>query len=367
LRQIIFRAPHDKHIARTCRAQSLDDVCAEKTCTSRHANTFPVKRGVNHTAAMWILNAHSRTHLAFTLDDTLYARSPVTLQKPVGYTTISVSTFNDISRSCNTNGFSNPISIRADALCLVTPEQLRLLLSGVAEGNVTPQAAFASLQHLPFDDLDFARLDRQRASRTGIPEVVFAQGKTPEQVAEILQRLAGERPAFATRASYNHFAAVVSRIPHAMYHEIARIVEVPGTDAAREPIKTGIIIVIAAGTSDLPVAEEAAVSATLLGSPVERLYDVGVAGLHRLFAASDRLAAASVRIVVAGMEGALPSVVAGLVGGPVIAVPTSVGYGAIFGGIAALLGMLNSCAPGIATVNIDNGFGAAAFAHTVNR
>jgi NCAIR mutase (PurE)-related protein len=294
-------------------------------------------------------------------------RSSVTLQKPAGYTTISVSKFNDVSRSYNTNGFSNPLSFRADTLRIVTPEQLRLLLSGVAKGSVTPESAFASLQQLPFDDLDFAQLDRQRVARTGIPEVVFAQGKTPEQVAEILLRLAGERPAFATRASHTHFAATVGKVPHARYHEIARIIEVPGTDAARVTLKTGTILVIAAGTSDLPVAEEAAVSATLLGSPVERLYDVGVAGIHRLFAASDRLAAASVRIVVAGMEGALPSVVAGLVGGPVIAVPTSVGYGASFGGIAALLGMLNSCAPGIATVNIDNGFGAAAFAHTVNR
>lgn len=230
-----------------------------------------------------------------------------------------------------------------------------------------PDAAFASLQQFSLDDLDYARLDHQRAARTGIPEVVFAQGKTPVQVAEILQRLAGERSTFATRASPEHFAAVANLTPRAVYHEIARIVELPGTNAARELTKSGIILVIAAGTSDLPVAEEAAVSAMLLGSPVERLYDVGVAGLHRLLAASDRLATASVRIVVAGMEGALPSVVAGLVGGPVIAVPTSVGYGANFGGIAALLGMLNSCAPGIATVNIDNGFGAAAFAHTVNR
>lgn len=249
----------------------------------------------------------------------------------------------------------------------MTPEQLQSLLDNVAKGIVTPDAAFASLRQFSGDDLDFARLDYHRASRTGIPEVVFAQSKTPVQVAEILQRLAGKRTAFATRAAPEHFAAVVKLAPHAVYHEIARIIELPGTDTAREPTKNGTILVIAAGTSDLPVAEEAAVSAMLLGSPVERLYDVGVAGLHRLLAASDQLAAASVRIVVAGMEGALPSVVAGLVGGPVIAVPTSVGYGASFGGIAALLGMLNSCAPGIATVNIDNGFGAAAFAHTVNR
>lgn len=249
----------------------------------------------------------------------------------------------------------------------VNPEQLRLLLDSVAKGDVAPQAAFAQLQRLPVDDLDFARLDYHRALRTGIPEVVFAQSKTPAQVAAILQRLAGARPAFATRASPEHFAAVVGVAPNARYHEIARIIELPGTEAVRQQVKTGIILVVAAGTSDLPVAEEAAVTAGLLGSPVERLYDVGVAGLHRLLAASDQLTAASVRIVVAGMEGALPSVVAGLVGGPVIAVPTSVGYGASFGGIAALLGMLNSCAPGIATVNIDNGFGAAAFAHIVNK
>lgn len=216
-----------------------------------------------------------------------------------------------------------------------------------------------------FVNLGFARVDTDRRRRCGFPEVIFCQGKTPPEVAAIARTILAHDPvALGTRASREHFDAVATEIPTAVYHERARCIVVE-----REPLPraTGRIGVICAGTSDLPVAEEAAVTLETFGHPVERITDVGVAGLHRLLAVRDRLEACRALIVVAGMEGALPSVVAGLVSIPVIAVPTSVGYGASFGGLAALLGMLNSCGSGVTVVNIDNGFGAAYAAATINR
>jgi NCAIR mutase (PurE)-related protein len=204
--------------------------------------------------------------------------------------------------------------------------------------------------------------------RQGHPEVVFCEGKTPEQVLGICEHLEAASGGFlGTRATADTAALLRSRFPGLVWNELARTVHLPAPVGSKPPVTTGTILVVSAGTSDLPVAEEAAVVAEAFGHPVERLVDVGVAGLHRLLAASDRLRQARVIIVVAGMEGALPSVVGGLVGTPVIAVPTSVGYGASFGGLAALLAMLNSCASGVTVVNIDNGFGAAAAASRICR
>jgi pyridinium-3,5-biscarboxylic acid mononucleotide synthase len=245
----------------------------------------------------------------------------------------------------------------------VTAEQLEALLAEVAAGRLAPAAALERLRHLPFEDLPFARIDHHRALRQGVPEVVFCEGKTVDQVLAICERLAAATGSFlGTRASDEVAARLQARFSTMVWHPLARIVHLAG---ARPPVRPGTILVISAGTSDLPVAEEAAVVADALGHPVERLIDVGVAGLHRLMAATDQIHRARVVIVVAGMEGALPSVVGGLVGVPVIAVPTSVGYGASFGGLAALLGMLNSCAAGVTVVNIDNGFGAAAAASRI--
>ncbi len=213
-------------------------------------------------------------------------------------------------------------------------------------------------------DLSFAQVDTHRALRKGFPEVIFGQGKTPEQVVRIAQTLfAQEKRVLITRVGADHAAAVKREIPGALYHEQARCITLRQGPASRHP---GTIAVLAAGTSDLPVAEEAAVTADIMGNTVERIYDVGVAGLHRLLRRLDDLLKAHVLIVVAGMEGALPSVVAGLVRRPLIAVPTSIGYGANFGGIAALLGMLNSCGSGVTVVNIDNGFGAGYAAAQIN-
>ena len=214
---------------------------------------------------------------------------------------------------------------------------------------------------------DFARLDYGRQARNGLPEVVYAESKTPEQVAAILEALyARVGTALATRASAAHVAAVQARLPQAVYHELARLITVG--PRLREPqADDPYVAVVCAGTSDLPVAEEAALTLEWAGWPVRRVTDVGVAGIHRLFAVEDVLRDAAVCIVVAGMEGALPSVVGGRIGTPIIAVPTSVGYGANFGGLSALLGMLTACAPGITVVNIDNGFGAAAAAHRILR
>ena len=243
-------------------------------------------------------------------------------------------------------------------------EALRELLHGVRRGDVSMDAALATLRQLPFDDLGFARLDTHRALRKGFPEVVLCSGKQTEHVVAIVARLAqGIGPVLATRASAEVYAAVREVVPAARYHDLARII---AYEPAPLPKRGGRILVVSAGTADLPVAEEAAVTAEVMGNHVDRLYDVGVAGLHRLLAQLNQVLAASVLIVVAGMEGALPSVVGGLVARPVIAVPTSVGYGASFGGLAALLGMLNSCASGVTVVNIDNGFGAGYAASLMN-
>jgi pyridinium-3,5-biscarboxylic acid mononucleotide synthase len=244
----------------------------------------------------------------------------------------------------------------------VTAEQLEALLAEVAGGRLAPDAALERLRHLPFEDLPFARIDHHRALRQGFPEVVFCEGKTADQVVAICERLERASESFlGTRASEAVASRLQARFPAMVWNPLARTVHLP----AKQPVRPGPILVVSAGTSDLPVAEEAAVVAEAFGHPVERLVDVGVAGLHRLLVATDQLQRARVVIVVAGMEGALPSVVGGLVGVPVVAVPTSVGYGASFGGLAALLAMLNSCAAGVTVVNIDNGFGAAAAASRI--
>lgn len=245
-------------------------------------------------------------------------------------------------------------------------EKLRSLLESVAAGQTSVSSAVEDLRRLPFADLGFARIDHHRALRTGVPEVVLAAGKQPEHLVAIVKELVrGGGNVLCTRVSAEQAEVVTAAVPGARYHALCRLLTV-----LQAPIVTtgqGTVLVVSAGTSDLPVAEEAAVTAELLGSPVERLCDVGVAGLHRILAAQDELRRAAVLIVVAGMEGALPSVVAGLAGRPVIAVPTSTGYGASFGGLAALLGMLSSCAAGVLTVNIDNGFGAGYAAALLNR
>jgi NCAIR mutase (PurE)-related protein len=250
----------------------------------------------------------------------------------------------------------------------VTAERLEGLLADVAAGRIAPEAALERLRHLPFEDLSFARIDHHRALRQGHPEVVFCEGKTVEQVVAICERLETASGSFlGTRATEAVAARLATRFPRLVWNPLARTVHLPAPNQERPPLKTGTILVISAGTSDLPVAEEAAVVAEVFGHPVDRLVDVGVAGLHRLLAASEQMQQARVIIVVAGMEGALPSVVGGMVGVPVIAVPTSIGYGASFGGLAALLAMLNSCAAGVTVVNIDNGFGAAAAASRICR
>ena len=247
-------------------------------------------------------------------------------------------------------------------------EQLEALLADVAAGRLAPDAALARLRHFPYEDLPFARIDHHRALRQGQPEVVFCEGKTADQVVAICERLEAATGGFlGTRVPEVSAAALAARFPRMQWNALARTAYLAPPAETAPPRDTSTILVISAGTSDLPVSEEAAVVAEAFGHDVERLNDVGVAGLHRLLAAGEQLSRARVIIVVAGMEGALPSVVGGLVAVPVIAVPTSVGYGAAFGGLAALLGMLNSCAAGITVVNIDNGFGAAAAASRICR
>jgi NCAIR mutase (PurE)-related protein len=248
----------------------------------------------------------------------------------------------------------------------VRAEQLEALLSEVAAGRLSPPAALERLRNFPYENLEFARIDHHRALRQGQPEVVFCEGKSVEQVVAICERLAAMTGSFlGTRCTEQQAAALLERFPRATWNRLARTVHRASPTPPEPRSDTGTILVVSAGTSDLPVAEEAAVVAEVFGHRVERLADVGVAGLHRLLDSGDRLREARVVIVVAGMEGALPSVVGGLVAVPVIAVPTSVGYGAAFGGLAALLGMLNSCAAGVTVVNIDNGFGAAAAASRI--
>jgi NCAIR mutase (PurE)-related protein len=246
--------------------------------------------------------------------------------------------------------------------------QLRALLDEVRSGALTPEAAqdqlLQFLRHSPFEDIGFARIDHHRNVRQGFPEVIFGQGKTPAQIAAIAERIVAARQnLLVTRTTADAYEVLRQALPAATFHPEARAITLRCADL---PLGRGAILVVAAGTADLPVAEEAVVAAEIMGNKVERLYDVGVAGLHRLLAEHARLTAAHVVIVVAGMEGALPSVVGGLVESPVIAVPTSVGYGASFGGLTPLLAMLNSCAIGISVVNIDNGFGAAAIASAIN-
>jgi NCAIR mutase (PurE)-related protein len=244
-------------------------------------------------------------------------------------------------------------------------ESIRRLFEQVRAGKLAPDEAVQRLRHLPFEDLGFAKIDHHRALRAGMPEVIFGQGKTPAQLALIFSRLARhEGNILATRASAEQFAAVKKKTRRAEYRQLAQAIVL---QRDKEKYGKGIIAVVSAGTSDIPVAEEAVVTAEIMGNDVEHLYDVGVAGIHRLLANRGTLTRARVVIVCAGMEGALPSVVGGLVGVPVIAVPTSVGYGAAFKGVAALLGMMNSCASNVSVVNIDNGFGAGYVASLINR
>lgn len=245
-------------------------------------------------------------------------------------------------------------------------EQLGQLLHAVAEGNVSPEAAAEQLNKLTLKDTDlgFAVADGARAFRTGRGEVIFAQGKTPEQAAQIAGTLYEKNGAvMATRASEEHFRAVRSLLPDAEYHAAARIITA-GRETAPKP---GTVAVVTAGTSDIPAAEEACVTLEFQGHTAERIYDVGVSGIHRLFNKLERIRCADVILVAAGMEGALASVLGGLTGQPILAIPTSVGYGASFGGLTALLAMLNSCANGIGVVNIDNGYGAACLADKILR
>jgi len=258
----------------------------------------------------------------------------------------------------------DPAAASCQSCCVITTDARRLLTRFQA-GEVSADDVLRAFQAEPFADLGFANLDTHRALRKGFPEVVFGSGKTPAQVAKIATKLlASEERLLITRITADHFKVVRRKFKRAVHHETARCITIERRPRVKRP---GTIAVLSAGTSDLPVAEEAAVTAEVMGNSVERIYDVGVAGLHRLLARLEAFQKANVLIVVAGMEGALPSAVAGLVDKPVIAVPTSVGYGASFDGLAALLGMLNSCGSGVTVVNIDNGFGAAYAAHQILR
>ena len=245
-------------------------------------------------------------------------------------------------------------------------DRLSALLTGVQAGEVAVADALETLRSLPYDSVGgFAELDTHRAVRTGLPEVVYCPGKSEEQVAQIMLRLSAHSDrVLATRATPEQFAAVQTLLPQAVYHSLPRLITVGTPPAPAHPER--YVAVLTAGTADTPVGEEAALTLEWQGSRVERIYDVGVAGLHRLLGHLDTVQRANALVVCAGMEGALTSVVAGLVSRPVVAVPTSVGYGTAFGGVAALLTMLNSCAGGVAVVNIDNGFGAACYAHRIN-
>jgi NCAIR mutase (PurE)-related protein len=248
----------------------------------------------------------------------------------------------------------------------MAPQWLNELLKNVQEGTTSIEDALEQLRGFPYEDVGgFARLDSHRSLRKGFPEVIFCPGKTKEQIVHIAGHIRGrEGRVMAARASAEVAEAVQEAYPDAVYHDAARVIVIggPAPQSGR-----GTVLVVSAGTADIPVADEAAVTAETMGSPVERLYDVGVAGIHRLLGNREQIMAANVLVVAAGMEGALASVVSGLVSRPVIAIPTSVGYGASFGGLSALLTMLNSCAPGIAVVNIDNGFGAGYTAHLINQ
>ncbi len=246
------------------------------------------------------------------------------------------------------------------------PDALRTLLEAVRQGTTSPDEALAELRELPFRSLGFAHADTHRHLRSGFPEVIFGQGKTPEQIGTLLRELArGGAPVMATRVTPDAAQLVLAAVPEARYLPVPRLLvlgALPAPDKGRGPIA-----VLTAGTSDIPVAEEAAVTAELAGNRVDRIFDVGIAGLHRILAHRATIEAAELLIVAAGMDGALPAVAAGLFGRPVIAVPTSIGYGAAFAGVAPLLTMLNACATGVAVVNIDNGFGAGRLAALLNR
>ena len=249
----------------------------------------------------------------------------------------------------------------------MTPAELRQMLDLVENGQLDVSKAhgllLSALRSQPFEDMGFAKVDHHRAIRQGFPEVILGLGKTPEQIAAIAEQIVGRgHPLLVTRAEPAAWDEVHGRIPEAEFHTLARAITVKRAVAPGR----GTIVLASAGTSDVPVAEEAAVTAELMGNRVDRLYDVGVAGIHRLLSERARLESARVIVVVAGMEGALPSVVAGMVSVPVIGVPTSIGYGASFGGVAALLGMLNSCSNGVSVVNIDNGYGAGCIASMIN-
>src|SRR6185437_4914806 len=245
------------------------------------------------------------------------------------------------------------------------PSALRKLLEEVRDGSVTPDDAVSRLRHMPFEDLGFAKVDHHRRLRSGMPEVIFSQGKTSNQVAQIFKKLAAQGGnVLATKADRKHYQAVKKLVRKAEYREGAQAIVLRQDESV---YGKGSIVVVSAGTSDIPVAEEAVVTAEIMGNRVAPLYDVGAAGIHRLLSNRNVIDQARVVIVCAGMEGALPSVVGGLVQVPVIAVPTSIGYGASFDGLAALLGMLNSCASNVSVVNIDNGFGAGYVASMINR
>jgi pyridinium-3,5-biscarboxylic acid mononucleotide synthase len=256
---------------------------------------------------------------------------------------------------------------RAGGICQntgVTVSEASQLLQQYRAGQVSHDAVLQAFQTAPLADLGFAQVDVHRALRKGFPEVIYGAGKSPEQVTRIAETILDhESCVLVTRITADHARVFQARFPGAIFHETARCISL---EQPPLPKRSGVIAVLCAGTSDLPVAEEAAVTAAIMGNQVERIFDVGVAGLHRLLNRLESLRRARVLIVVAGMEGALPSVVAGLVDRPVIAVPTSVGYGASFGGVAALLGMLNSCGSGVTVVNIDNGFGAGFAASQIN-
>jgi hypothetical protein len=247
-------------------------------------------------------------------------------------------------------------------------EEILKLLKAVEEGKLSAEAATERLKHLPFEDLGFAKVDHHRALRQGYAEVVFGKGKTAGQVAEIVRamvrRKGSRQNILVTRADAKIYGALKRVERNAKFHAISGVITI---ERSKHVTGKGTILVVSAGTSDIPVAEEALLTARMMGNRVEHLYDVGVAGIHRLLEHRSMLTGARVIICIAGMEGALPSVVGGLVGVPVIAVPTSTGYGASFGGVAALLGMLNSCASNVTVVNIDNGFGAACVASCINR
>jgi len=243
-------------------------------------------------------------------------------------------------------------------------QKLRQLLENIKSGKISEEDAISSLKNLPYEDLDFAKVDHHRALRTGAPEVIFSQGKTFEQVREIAGKLhQNNRVILATRASGELYDYLLNSFDSITYNRHARIIIIGEIPA---PVTEKYVLVLTGGTSDIPYAEEAALTAEVMGSPVKRLYDVGITGVHRLLSNIDILAGANVIVAAAGMEGALPTLAAGLVKRPVIALPTSVGYGANFQGLSALLTMINSCAPGVAVVNIDNGFGAGYLASIIN-